>query len=104
MINVNVKANHIADGRPGHPCRCPVALALSDLVNNEHIVAVTQGLIIVSQKRYDRLDGLADAYVQSTPVHVLDFIWHYDQGIEVDPIEFDIDIPKRLLKDDTDET
>lgn len=73
---VKITKNHIHKGKAGDPCECPIALALR-LAGKEH-VEVFNSCIWINGKRYP------------TSLKVDRWIRHYDNGDQVEPMEFEL--------------
>lgn len=83
-------AEHIAKGRPSGCYSCPIALALIDMVKPKTSVRVSH--LAIGLYRWP------DYWEESTPTRAEDFIWKFDQGKDVKPFAFDLDIPAEFLR------
>jgi len=83
-IKIKVNSEHIFRGiRNSREC-CPIALSLKDelkvkeaRVNYRFLEAVGEG---------------AQGFLFFTPDEIKDFIWRFDAGLEVVPVEFEIEL------------
>jgi hypothetical protein len=106
---IEVTAEDIANGRPGSPGECPIALAIKRTFN---VALVGVGGMIemwqrepVLEHRYNAA-GVCPAcnsqdriprMVTMTPDRARAFIAKYDTGTPVEPFTFEIEIPDEFL-------
>lgn len=88
-IRVQVTERNIVLGNPHSEDSCPVALALKD-------AGVIDPLVTDCIHLHDRYVALADVEL---PYEVRQFINDFDKDVEVDPFEFEVDIPAECLKE-----
>lgn len=91
-VAIRVQADDIANGVPGHPDSCPIALA-----------ATRAGIVKPSVGEYE-IDSLAaDATTEDVylPVEAVGFIGMFDTGQEVSPFEFTVEVPASWLDTST---
>jgi len=76
---------------PGDPEACPIARAINRLVKKSVGVQVIgdDGVEFTHKDKF---------YVRKLPKKALNFIYDFDTGEAVEPIEFNLNIPEALLK------
>lgn len=79
LMRVEVKAEHIREGRPDDAGRCPVALALHE-ATGKRCSATWRALF---------LDGAC----LPIPKDVQEFVCRFDYGQPVAPFAFDLEVP-----------
>lgn len=89
-VTLKVTAEHISKGSRSNCQRCPVALALRDIIDPAYVVTV--GCSGMSMGKNGRLD-----FSSRTPESVKDFIYQFDCYKSVQPFEAKLDIPRYLL-------
>ena len=86
LTMIKVSADHIARGTKCDECNCPVALAIKEIVADGVYVQVCG----------DEID-LGGDLIQSAR-QVEQFVFDFDKGLPVEPFEFALEVPERLLK------
>jgi hypothetical protein len=83
VITVSVTQEDIDKGKPGEPCLCPVARAISRYYENRYLVAVNRSRIVLN-----------DLFEHSarTPDDVQYFVSDFDAECKVEPFSFTLDI------------
>lgn len=98
LVTVRVTADLIATGHPRDQCWCPLALAIGLHLRPGVEVRVTNGRVFLRDSpgrwpMFWRLGGVR------LPYEALWWVAAYDQFYGVDPIEFELEIPARWLKE-----
>lgn len=86
MTTIEVKQEHIEAGKHEDCIRCPIALAIREVVSPEFWVHVGAGRATIQ----------GEAIWLSTPARM--FIKRFDGRYKVKPFAFDLDIPGRFLR------
>ena len=76
-MKIKVTADHIVHGTPGECTSCPIALAIREQYGYDN-VGVT-----------DTLAEVEGDYIL-LPAEAQRFVYRFDQGLSVDPFEFDL--------------
>ena len=107
-IKIQVKEKHIKDGSPENCTYCAVALAVSDKLssmfkldlesriiekgNTDYALDLTTNKPFPYQLKFDTQINMQD---QET---LNDFVYDFDNGKEVNPFEFDIEISSYVIE------
>ncbi len=90
MVLIKVTQEHIDKGCSGSCAYCPIAIAISELVSIKYTTLVyTYSFCIL---------GLEPAYHGELPDKARVFIENYDYMNDVNPIEFELNIPAHFLR------
>ena len=88
---INLTDGHIEAGRPFRCLLCPVARAISEVLNPKAWTSV-QGI-------YAELHIGEEWEPVDLPDEVSGFICAFDDGRDVEPFAFELDIPAKFLKE-----
>jgi hypothetical protein len=80
-VRVSVTEDDIANGTPGSPCKCPIAIALKRIVKYPSIPQVGGEYVY-------GLRSLVELTLEARQ-----FVAAFDKGFPVSPFDFDADIP-----------
>lgn len=83
-MKISVTQAHIDTGVPIQCSKCPIALAVGDVVVGEVAVGIRSLCI--------------ETYWIDLPSVAQQFIRAYDDGTVVEPFEFEVEIPRSLLR------
>ena len=78
-MRIEVTEKHIENGKTMSDTKCPVALAIQDLIPNRNVRVGA---------RWIRIDG---QWIQS-PSHVCNFVREFDDHKDVYPFSFELDL------------
>lgn len=90
LVTVDVTPEDLSNGLPGNCGLCPVALAVRRIVRDD--VAIRVSMSILSWRWPDYTTGSVDL-----PWTAENFIKRFDAACEIEPFEFEIDLPDELL-------
>lgn len=101
QVTVEVTAEDIRRGECGEPCKCPIALAVQRLLKRKYQwVMFCTGAIIRDIKTGDDCTSEIEM-----PDIASDFVVAFDdtedEGIDVSPFSFPLDIPDMFLRQPT---
>ncbi len=96
MTHIKVTQDHIDVGRRKCTSECPIALAVASIVR-----PVVEPRVYTRSIMLRKTDPTERGIDFTLPQAAVDFIASFDAKMDVDPIEFDLDIPADFLKDQT---
>jgi hypothetical protein len=85
-MKISVTQKHIDEGIRHDPCMCPIALAGSEAFKRTVIVGLNMLL-----PSYSIEAGAWD--VLTLPAKAMKFMANFDDGLSVQPFEFEVDVP-----------
>lgn len=90
---IKVTRAHIDMGDDGHCRTCPVALAINEVLSTDYFSVIRPGTIYLNHMKM-----IGEGISREMPEHVARFVKWFDAHGVVEPIEFELDIPVRMLK------
>lgn len=88
-VNFSLTQEHINNGKPGNPDKCPVALCIKEKLEENNVVIGLDG------------DMRANCFINLVPVFlpyfVQKFVDNFDDRKSVRPIDFSLKIPSDCL-------
>ena len=105
-MKIAVKQKHIDKGETRSARCCPIALAVNERLHKKHYCYVNRFNIIIYDRNEDqRLSMRHDSFYADYMHPVRKFIRDFDNGNEVEPFEFDLnmrdELEKLLFRDQT---
>jgi len=91
-VKVEVTFDDILQGTPGACGSCPIALAAQRLLDTDRFKVEVSLLSLICLNLDGDLSGLAEL-----PPDARAFIDGFDHGADVEPFEFEIELPDELL-------
>ncbi len=96
-VTVQVTQEHIQQGRRNKCKRCPIALAINELLMSGLISVVSDGTVAVIDIAWVLIPNEESWYEtlarEDTPPSAAKFIHDFDRGFEVRPFSFQLRLP-----------
>ena len=93
-VTIDVTETNLRDGIDCDCHKCPIALALMDVLTPDCKVSVLTNKVYIEHT--DNIHKtLPNIHVVALPVEARQFIKHYDGGYDFQPFTFNLEIPDR---------